>query len=108
MPSAGCPLPILPFHLQHLGQIFLYDATGLLNGVLKFRNLLFAAIEWNSNLSLAPITYFAFKNQTKPTNISKTDLSHPPVYTFLPWALDVPLRFASVPPKGAGLLCHRW
>lgn len=107
MPSVGCPLPRLPFHLQELGWIFLYDASGVLNRVLKFRNLLFAAIECNSNPGLAPITYFAFEKQTKPTNISKNDLSHPHVYTFLPRGLEAPLWSASVPPKGAGLPCHR-
>lgn len=67
-------------------------------------NLLFVAIEWNSKPGLAQITYFAFENQTKPTNNSKHDWSHLYVYPriFLLQAREMLLWFASVPPKGAG------
>lgn len=82
--------------------ISLYDAIWVLNGELEFTDLLFAAIEWDSNVGLAQITCFAFKNQTKPTNNSKNDLSHLYVYKFPLRALAMLLWFVSVPPKGAG------
>lgn len=59
-------VPILPLHLQEPGWVFLNDrAVWVANGDLKFRDLLFAAVEWNSNPGMAQIAHFAFKSQTK-------------------------------------------
>lgn len=74
----------------------------VLNRDLKFTDMFFAAIEWNSNPGLTQITYFAFKYQTKPTNNSRNDLNHLYVYKFLLRSLEMFLWFASVPPKRAG------